>query len=154
MTDTSRAPERIWLQDDGEWCQEAAAHGDISWCDHKINDDDTLYIQEDISQARVAAVVEYVAQEVADWGTLHCGHEDVTDEILRDIRALTPADAKAALDRLIREAEERGEKRGAQKEREACAEALWDACPLDQIVTVAYVKRAQDAIRNRGMRDE
>jgi hypothetical protein len=61
---------------------------------------------------------------------------------------------RAEVDRLIREAEERGEKRGAQKEREACAEALWDACPLDQIVNVAYVKRAQDAIRNRGKDDE
>ena len=40
------------------------------------------------------------------------------------------------------------------KEREACAEALWDACPLDRIVNVAYVKRAQNAIRNREKSDE
>jgi len=65
-------------------------------------------------EAKLAAAYEAAAQEMVNWGTLHCGHEDVTDEILRDIRTLTPADAKAALDRLIAEAEERG----AQRERE------------------------------------
>ena len=53
---------------------------------------------------------------------------------------------RAALDRLIREA--------VAREREACAEALWDACPLDRIVNIAYVRRAQDAIRNRETGDE
>jgi hypothetical protein len=68
------------------------------------------------ADAREAAAYEAAANEV-DCGGCHgtcanpsnCHSKDATI-----IRALTPADAKAALDRLIREAEERG----AQKERE------------------------------------
>ena len=141
MTDTTRAPERYVRL---AYNMEPSPHGDwVRWDDYRA-----LMNERDRALAGRAAVIGQVADIVhgyenhrswADWASMDA-----------NIRALTPTDAQAALDRLIAEAEERG----AQKAVEACAEALWDACPLDQIVTGAYVKRAQHVIRNRGKRDE
>ncbi len=44
------APERIWLQrpcrdPENEWC------GEVTWCDHKQEDDDTEYVRADIYDA-------------------------------------------------------------------------------------------------------
>jgi hypothetical protein len=52
MTD---APERIWLQDDGEWSDDAYVAGEITWCDHAINEADTRYIRADIAEAEKRA---------------------------------------------------------------------------------------------------
>jgi hypothetical protein len=105
-------------------------------------------------EAKLAKAVGALALYACDDGCSECP-ESERDRVscgwtARAALALATEPQRAALDRLIREAEERG----AQKAREECAEALWDACPLDQIVNGAYVKRAQHVIRNRGKRDE
>jgi hypothetical protein len=64
------------------------------------------------ADARVAAAYEAAAKDVSDWGELLCGIESVTEEVVYDIRALTPDDARAALEAMLAEAEKRGEKRG------------------------------------------
>ena len=83
------------------------------------------------AQAREAAAYEAAAIDVSEWGTLMCGSEYATFGIMSDIRALTPADAKAALDRLIAEAEAR--------EREACARLVDDFA--------AAIRRGADVCR-------
>jgi hypothetical protein len=120
MTDTTGAPERLYAapSDDGWEAPEL-------W---KIRcDDTTVYIREDISDAHVAAAYEAAAKAAeprrkkpkADKGNWFHGYTknesaiaalQVRKQIAENIRDLTPADAKAALDRLIREAEERGMK--------------------------------------------
>jgi hypothetical protein len=53
----SDAPKQIWLQDDGDYTGSCAA-GELSWCQDKINDDDTGYIRADIVAAKNARIVE------------------------------------------------------------------------------------------------
>jgi len=40
----SEAPERIWLQDGGDYRQ-AILCGDVTWCEHPVDDADTEYIR-------------------------------------------------------------------------------------------------------------
>ena len=53
------APERIWLQDDGDW--QLYDHGDehVTWCQDKVNDNDTEYVRADLLAEAVEAL-EYI----------------------------------------------------------------------------------------------
>jgi len=53
----SDAPDRIWLQDDGKWSEDAHLHGEITWCQDKINDGDTEYIKSSLVPAHVLAEI-------------------------------------------------------------------------------------------------
>jgi hypothetical protein len=136
MTDTSRAPERIWIEDErpiGGTC-----HVYNEWS-HGVEQYAAPYIPEDISLTRVAAAYEAAANEV-DCGGCSGTCADPSNCHSKDaaiIRALTPADAQAALDRLMREAEERGFWAGR-----SCGGAK------------AEIDAALAAIRNRGKGDE
>jgi len=94
MTDNTKMPERIWAELDFDAFGDPKTMG--SW-HSKETEPCVEYIREDMAQAMVVAAMEQA---------LEMPH-----------RALTPDDARAALDRLIAEAERRGEER----EREACA---------------------------------
>ena len=96
MTDTSPAPERIWVQKDPRDRGPMTAYLHVgSWPGVR-----TPYIREDISQAREAAAYEAAAGVLLDRGT----NVDDPIAVRKDILALTPANAQAALNRLIAEA--------------------------------------------------
>ena len=51
----SGAPERIWLQrpcrdPESEW------NGEVTWCDHAQEDDDTEYVRADVAEVELAAM--------------------------------------------------------------------------------------------------
>jgi hypothetical protein len=50
-------------------------------------------------EAIVRAALERAAVDVSNWGSLMCGHEDVTLEIISDIRSLAfnPAEVAAII---------------------------------------------------------
>ena len=50
------APERIWLQDDGDW--QLHDHGDehVTRCQDKVNDNDTEYVRADLLAEAVGAL--------------------------------------------------------------------------------------------------
>lgn len=50
----TKAPERIWLQDGGEWSDEAYFAGEITWCDSEVNSNDTEYVRADLLTAAEA----------------------------------------------------------------------------------------------------
>jgi hypothetical protein len=107
MTDASRTPDRIWAWRFHQSAQNYALTG--GWHDQP-DDGDNEYIREDISLAREAAAYEAAANEVdcGQCGGTCANHSNCHSKDAAIIRALTPADAQAALDRLIAEAEERG----------------------------------------------
>lgn len=43
------APERIWLQDDGDYSKARLALSDLTWCEDQINDADTEYRRADLA---------------------------------------------------------------------------------------------------------
>lgn len=47
------APDRIWLQDAGDY--EGAAEFEVTWCSEPQDDDDTEYIRADLVQALIKA---------------------------------------------------------------------------------------------------
>ena len=47
-------------------------------------------------EAIVRAALERAAVDVSNWGSLMCGHEDVTLEIISDIRSLASDPAEVA----------------------------------------------------------
>ena len=48
------APERIWLQDAGDYAG-ARDHGEVTWCQGPIDPDDTEYLRADLHLAALAA---------------------------------------------------------------------------------------------------
>ena len=54
MTQSTKAPERIWLQDGGEWSDEAYFAGEITWCDSEVDSNDTEYVRADLLTAAEA----------------------------------------------------------------------------------------------------
>jgi len=61
------APERIWLQDDGDYtgAKQAAWDSDtgVTWCEDQINEDDTGYIRADLHERLVAKAVAAALEE-------------------------------------------------------------------------------------------
>ena len=111
------APEKIWIEDEfGEGHEDQWQYG--SWDCRNAYDYVHEYIRADIADARVAAAYEAAAQEV-DCGCkcrdavlaaetkvdrwYACAQSTCAAMSARDIRALTPADAKAALEAVRRE---------------------------------------------------
>lgn len=104
----SDMPERIWVnQKNLPWVD--------PWPEQQITDTDVEYIRLDVAQAMVAAAYEAAAkyasgyaQGFADpWVVKHFGL------VSGDIRALTPADAQAALDRRDRKMRAEGMREAA-----------------------------------------
>ena len=125
----SDAPERIWLQDDGEWCEDSFLSGEISWCDCSVNEHDTEYLRRDLSLAHVAAKLEKAAaimdQEAAYWSDLCNDDERVSwEQKAKKIRALIPTDAQAALDAVRAEEREAERRRGLIEEGRAMTGAV------------------------------
>jgi hypothetical protein len=60
----SDAPERIWLQDDGDFKGAQAAWAEITWCESQVKDADTEYVRADLcdplADPRVRALMEAV----------------------------------------------------------------------------------------------
>ena len=71
-----------------------------------------------IPRAEAYALVAAAFDVAAKWGDLLCGTENVTQEVAADIRALTPDDARAALEAMLAEARRDGV--------EAARQAVWD----------------------------
>jgi hypothetical protein len=57
------APERIWLQDNGDF----DAASEVTWCQHRIEDNDTEYVRADL--AAVPAQVKVLAMRDAGYDT-------------------------------------------------------------------------------------
>lgn len=68
---------------------------------------DLEVMQQAREEAIVRAALDRAAVDVSNWGSLMCGHEDVTLEIISDIRALASDPAEVAA--IIKKA---GEDRG------------------------------------------
>jgi len=66
------APERIWLQDNGDF----DAASEVTWCQHRIDDNDTEYIRADL--AAVPAQVKVLAMRDAGYDT----PTDPRDEVI------------------------------------------------------------------------
>ena len=111
------APEKIWIEDEfGEGHEDQWQYG--SWDCRNAYDYVHEYIRADIADARVAAAYEAAAQEV-DCGCkcrdavlaaetkvdrwYACAQSTCAAMSARDIRALTPDDAKATLEAVRRE---------------------------------------------------
>lgn len=60
----SEAPERIYLQDAGDY--EGAAKLEVTWCVEPQDDDDTAYIRADLVEAIVKRAIEACADKCAD----------------------------------------------------------------------------------------
>lgn len=73
------------------------------------------------ADAWVAAAYDAAAQDVRDWGDLISGRENVTLEIVADIRALTPDNARAALEDMLAKARREGMLRATEIVRERWA---------------------------------
>lgn len=75
MTENSKieAPERIWLQDGGDYTGAADALADLTWCREPINDRDTEYRRADLppTLAEAMTVPEVRARLSAPTGTGH-----------------------------------------------------------------------------------
>ena len=64
MTETSKeaiaeiidAPDRIWLQDDGDYSKARLAIGDLTWYEDQINDADTEYVRADLHAEAIEAI--------------------------------------------------------------------------------------------------
>jgi hypothetical protein len=52
------APERIWLQDAGDFAGARAACNEFTWCAAPVDDDDTGYVRADIHDRVVALLRE------------------------------------------------------------------------------------------------
>jgi len=104
MTDKTEAPERVWVEP--YWPADNWGH----CSDGKVGDDDEPFIREDVANALVAAAYDAAGSWIAphpdhpmsDWTE----RAHVNASLARMVRALTPADARAALDSLIAEAVE------------------------------------------------
>jgi hypothetical protein len=99
------APERIWWNPAGHWS---------SFDDSEIRYDPSVeYTRTDLCipraehEAAVAAAYEAAAEDVGAWGwdQLDDGAA-IRGMVMDDIRALTPADARASLDRMLAQARE------------------------------------------------
>ena len=102
------APEKIWIEDEfGEGHEDQWQYG--SWDCRNAYDYVHEYTRADIADAAVAAAYEAAAVEM-DLGAhvvSNCGIDEETQaytNAARIIRALTPNDAKAALEAVRREA--------------------------------------------------
>lgn len=125
MTDT-KAPEKIWAWEEEHPATNARGYKAGGWVNTEPVREATPYTPTDIADALVAAAYE-AAAEVADQRHqvyMESKGRDPADytsgySIARDaIRALTPDDAKAALDRIVQKA--------VTAERERCAEIVED----------------------------
>jgi hypothetical protein len=98
------APERIWLQDAGNY--DAASDGEVTWCATPQDDDDTEYIL--AAPAVLAALPEvqaligaaFLSAEIAVGSVDPANEDDATSQQIAEIEAirlLTPADALTAL---------------------------------------------------------
>lgn len=114
----TKVPEQIWIQSD-----HIPSHVALDRIDEQPDADEahqfTSYTRTDVAQAMVAAAHDVMAQ-LADSRRDACGLDqdgnpyvseeahifggNVADNIACNIRALTPTDAKAALDRVVQEA--------------------------------------------------
>lgn len=56
------APERIWLQDAGDFAGARAALEDVTWCADPVDDDDTGYVRADIHDRVVALLREALVE--------------------------------------------------------------------------------------------
>lgn len=93
------APERIWLQDNGDF----DAASEVTWCQHRIEDNDTEYVRADLAavpaQVRVKPLVGWVIGNgqgnrwrcVWEWET----NAEWTDDISKAIKFATRDDAEA-----------------------------------------------------------
>jgi hypothetical protein len=58
------APDRIWLQDAGDYAA-ASQHGDVTWCVDQIDDADTGYLRADLAAAETARAVQAAYEDAA-----------------------------------------------------------------------------------------
>lgn len=110
----SKAPERIWLQDAGDYDSAMSSSDDVTWCVSPVDDRDTEYIRADLcftadDLRRVFAIAIEMAGDTAksirlDYDAMK--PHQITHEPMRvqrvakgmvriaedDIRALTPPD--------------------------------------------------------------
>lgn len=159
-------PDRIWINEKWEAYLRPTSDGDTSG--YTRRDPAFLAALPEV-QAMIAAAIEAAAQTVATQGDSSatealgqriccsghmCGCQGATveDWLLHLIRALTPADATAALARIVREAEDRGIAMGL---RAAAAWASDEANKCDDAAKwgghrtyVANCKAAAYALRN------
>lgn len=102
MTDLSKAPERIWLQDSGDWCEDSFFAGEITWCDHAVNEEDTEYVRADILETLIAAGVReglrMGAERAYQWW-----EDDDAQELREHVRANNPDAIAAAVERVKRQ---------------------------------------------------
>ena len=154
------APEKIWIEDEfGEGHEDQWQYG--SWDCRNAYDYVHEYIRADIADARVAAAYEAAAQEV-DCGCkcrdavlaaetkvdrwYACAQSTCAAMSARDVRALTPADAKAALEAVRREARAEALREAADLARENWRS--WDnATPIECDATACeYISDAISAL--------
>lgn len=100
----------------------------------------TEYIRADISQAAIAA-----AYEVAAGYAYQQWDDDDAQEHREAIRALTPADALAALEAVKREAERAGYERGVREAARHAASATGDIELFNSILALLKPTAQEDA---------
>ena len=64
------APERIWLQDAGDFAGARAALEDVTWCADPVDDDDTGYVRADLHERALALLREAASELRAEVQTL------------------------------------------------------------------------------------
>lgn len=96
------APEQIWAWEYHPASMKDASEGGWYSGDERAPSSATSYTRTDVTNAMVAAAYEKAADAVEDID----GYDEIDGEhpMVTMIRALTPTDAKSALDRLIAEA--------------------------------------------------
>ena len=60
------APERIWLQDGGDYESAISSDCDVTWCVDSVGQGDTEYIRADLVADMVAAALNEAARIVDD----------------------------------------------------------------------------------------
>lgn len=89
----SDAPERIWLQDDGDYSKARLALSDLTWCEDQINDADTEYRRADLPPTDAARVDSLVEENTRLRGLLRAA---LTGRVENDLE--WQIDARAAVD--------------------------------------------------------
>jgi hypothetical protein len=135
----TNAPDRIWLQDGGDYDAARQANSDVTWCNAPVNDGDTEYLRTDLAQAQVAAALIRAAEMLKELGFVHESGETLAKEVL----SLIEHPAQSALDRAIAQ---------AVAERDAEIARLRDHIAILESRCLRYVAGRNDALNINSMR--
>lgn len=83
MTDTTQAPERIFLQDAGDYA--ATAEFEVTWCVEAQDENDTEYVRADLLTA--ATDPDFILAALSDVHDMDATLTDYAAAVSRAIRA-------------------------------------------------------------------